>query len=128
MKKKYKEKRKMQKRKMQKRKGENIRWHFKNSFKNSFIFPLFLLYSYFISLDLLYFRSRSCNGFTPLCFFSIFIKHKQCTFTSYVFRFSRYVHCKGHFALYIFFFACFNSWTYVIKLCTWFFQIMIFCT
>ena len=33
--------------------------------------PLFLLYTFFLSLDLLYFRSRSCNGFTPLCFFSI---------------------------------------------------------
>ena len=35
----------------------------------SFISPLFLLYRLFISLHLLYFRSRSCNGFTPLCFF-----------------------------------------------------------
>ena len=27
---------------------------------------------FFISLDLLYFRLRSCNGFTPLCFVLIF--------------------------------------------------------
>ena len=58
-------KKERKKRKMQKRKGENKRW----LLKNSFIYPLFLLYSYFISLELLYFRSRSCNGFTPLCFF-----------------------------------------------------------
>ena len=32
--------------------------------------PLFLLYTFFLSLDLLSFRSRSCNRFTPLCFFS----------------------------------------------------------
>ena len=56
------------KRKMPKRKGENKTRHL----SNFFIFPLFLLalfllYSYFISLNLLYFWSRSCNGFTPLC-------------------------------------------------------------
>ena len=42
----------------------------------SFI-SLFLFYfsfiHFFISLDLLYFRSQSCNGFTPLCFLSFFI-------------------------------------------------------
>ena len=38
----------------------------------SFISPLFFLYfafiHSFISSDLFYFRSRSCNGFTSLCF------------------------------------------------------------
>ena len=38
--------------------------------------PFFLLYAFFISLDLLYFRLRSCNGFTPLCLFTIFKKWK----------------------------------------------------
>ena len=62
-------KRKKNKEKMQKRKGENKGWHL----KCFFISPLFLLYKLFISLDLLYFRSRSCNGFTPLCFSLVLI-------------------------------------------------------
>ena len=37
-------------------------------FHFAFMSPLFLLYAFIFSLDLLYFRSRSCNGFTPLCF------------------------------------------------------------
>ena len=37
-------------------------------FHFAFMSPLFLLYAFISSLDLLYFRLRSCNGFTPLCF------------------------------------------------------------
>ena len=38
-------------------------------FHFAFMSPLFLLYAFIFSLDLLYFWSRSCNGFTPLCFY-----------------------------------------------------------
>ena len=40
--------------------------------KNSFLSPFFS-FLFFISFPLLYFRSRSCNGFTLLCFLSIVI-------------------------------------------------------
>ena len=74
---------KEKRRKVEERKGENKGWHLKNSFISpvfllyfSCISPVFLLYfsfmHFFISLDLLYFRSQSCNGFTPLCFFIYF--------------------------------------------------------
>ena len=40
--------------------------------KNSFLSPFFSLI-FFISFSLLYFRSRSCNVFTPLCFLLVVI-------------------------------------------------------
>ena len=48
-------------------------------FHFALISPLFLLYAFIFSLDLLYFRSRSCNGFTPLCFLEfLFFWHWTC--------------------------------------------------
>ena len=55
--------------------------------------PLFLLYfsfiHLFISLDFLYFRSRSCNGFTSLCFLidQILLRNVWFTILIYLFKY-----------------------------------------
>ena len=63
---------------------------------------------FFISLDLLYFRSQSCNGFTPLCFFLLLFSRGRKTF-DFVLR-------DSHSFNMIYICLRFNSSKYLIKL------------